>query len=77
MEVLPQYCKDLVNFVAILQTDQKHTQKLVQSHFSEVGSEFPLITNLELVRRLNEVGKDSPGFVDIKFPSKEVLPSYQ
>ena len=37
-----------------------------------MGSEFPLITNLELVRRLNEVGKDSPGFVDIKFPSKEV-----
>ena len=40
--------------------------------FFQVGSEFPLITNLELVRRLNEVGKDSPGFVDTKFPSKEV-----
>ena len=33
MEVLPQYCKDLNNFVAILQTDQKHAQKLVQCHF--------------------------------------------
>ena len=33
MEVLPQYCKDLVSFVATLQTDRKHAQKLVQISF--------------------------------------------
>ena len=51
----------------------KENSKVDAISFFKVGSEFPLITNLELVRRLNEVGKESPGFVDIKFPSKEVF----
>ena len=41
MEVLPQYCKDLNNFVATLQTDRKHTQKLVQSRFFRGGLRVP------------------------------------
>ena len=86
MEVLPQYCKEAVkednleykskcSFVAIMHCFASFgPKKLVQSHaFFQVGSEFPLITNLELVRRLNKIGRDSPGFVDIKFPWKEVL----
>jgi len=31
-----------------------------------------LITNLELVRKLKKVERGSPGFVDIRFPSKEI-----
>jgi len=63
---------------SLLEGDLTCLQQLQQKnsrwkfYLNIVGSEFPLITNLELVRRLNEVGKDSPGFVDIKFPSKEI-----
>ena len=80
MEVLPQYCKEAVKRDNFLASQKSHcgTQKLVKKlHCNfmlsfQVGSEFPLITNLEMVRRLNKIGRDSPGFVDIKFPWKEV-----
>jgi len=58
------------DLACLQQLQQKNSQW--KFYLNIVGSEFPLITNLELVRRLNEVGKDSPGFVDTKFPSKEI-----
>ena len=41
MEVLPQYCKDLVNFVVILQTDRKPRSKVGAISFFRGGFRVP------------------------------------